>query len=112
LNPRLERIVAHASANPPAVVDQEILALAGKSVDRQSAALALDHLDLPAVWQITEEWVDRATTGGSGDQYCVLAGFAVVAAPVLPDTAHTVWRLLGLDGEPDRAGLRRLVDEQ
>ena len=117
LNPRLERIVAHASANPPAVVDPEILALAGKSVDRQSAALALGHLDLghldlPAVWQITEEWVDRATTGGSGDQYCVLAGFAVVAAPVLPDTAHTVWRLLGPAGEPDRAGLRRLADEQ
>lgn len=109
LNDRLAGIVAGASVPPPAVVDEEILALAGKSVDKQSAALALPHLDLPALWQVTEEWIDRAGNGGAGDRYSVLAGFAVVAAPALPDTARTVWQRLGLPGEPDRAGLRRLV---
>ena len=61
------------------------------------------------LWQVTEEWIDRAISGGSGDRYSLLAGFAAVASPALPDTAHTVWRLLGLAGEPDRAALRRLA---
>ncbi len=111
LNGRLDRIVAGASAGPPAVVDREILALAQKSIDRQSAALALIHLDLPAFWRLTDEWIDRAISGGSRDRYSVLAGFAAVASPALPDTAGVVWRLLGLAGEPDRTGLRRLATD-
>jgi methionyl-tRNA synthetase len=106
LNPRLERVVADASASPPAVVDPEIVALAEKSIDKQSVALALSHIDLPVLWQITEEWIDRANSAGL---YSVLAGFAVVASPALPDTARTVWQLLGLDGEPDLLGLRRFA---
>jgi hypothetical protein len=80
--------------------------LAEKSIDKQSAALALDHIDLPLLWQVTEEWIDRATSAGL---YSVLAGFAAVASPALPDTAGTVWRRLGLDGQPDRMGLRRFA---
>lgn len=109
LNGRLDRIVGLASANPPEPVDAEIIALAEKSIDEQSVALALPHVDLPLVWRITEEWIDRAVSVGSGDRYSMLAGFAAVASPALPDTARTVWHLLGLGDEPDRVGLRRLA---
>jgi methionyl-tRNA synthetase len=109
LNPRLSQVLALASATPAAAVAAETVALVEKSVEKQAAALALTHVDLPLAWQITDEWIDRVTAGGSADAYTVLAGFAAVASPTIPDTAHKVWRLLGLDGEPDLAGLRRFA---
>jgi methionyl-tRNA synthetase len=111
LTDRIADIIAAASVRPPSVVDREILALAGKSVDKQAAALTLPHLDLPTLWQVTEEWLDRACAAGAGDRYSVLAGFAVVAAPALPGAARTIWQRLGLPGEPDLAALGRLVHD-
>jgi methionyl-tRNA synthetase len=109
VGPRLNQVVARASAKPSIVVDEEIAVLAQKSVERQATALAVPHIDLPLAWQITEDWIDRVVAGAPGDMYSVLAGFAAVAAPTLPVTTRAVWRSLGLAGEPDLAGLRRFV---
>jgi len=105
---RIDRIAACASTSLPASVDPDILARAESSLDRQSAALELTHIDLPCLWQTIDEWIHRALSSGPADRYTSLACLAVVASPVTPDIAGEVWRLLGQEGDPDRAGLRRL----
>lgn len=112
LAPRIDRIVASSvSADLGARIDPEVLALAEESLDRQSKALELTHIDLPVLWQTTAGWMDRVLSGCAGDPYTNLACFAVIASPIAPDVASEVWRLLGRDGGPDRTGLRKLASD-
>jgi methionyl-tRNA synthetase len=112
LSPRIDRIVASsASADQPKQIDAAVLTLATESLDRQSKALELTHIDLPLLWQAVAAWMDRVLSGCAGDPYTNLACFAVIAYPIAPDVASDVWRLLQREGKPDRAGLRKLASD-
>jgi methionyl-tRNA synthetase len=104
----VDRVAAAASSTVDRTVDRAVVGRAEETLDGQAKALELEHIDLPKVWQSTEEWLDRARSTG---QYTSLACFAVVASPLVPDIASKVWGLLGRAGDPDRAGLRRLISD-
>ena len=109
---RLGRVVAlalSAAVGAGTRIGPEVLAVAERGLDRQSTALDLTHVDLPAAWRTTEEWIHRALSSSAEDRYATLACFAVIASPIAPDAAGTVWRLLGREGAPDRTSLRRLA---
>lgn len=107
---RMAQVVAAcAAADPRDGMHHDVLTLAEKALDRQSAALELTHIDLPAVWHSVDEWVHRVLSEDTSSRYATLAGFAVVAAALTPDVAADVWQRLGHSGQPDRAALRGLA---
>jgi methionyl-tRNA synthetase len=68
----------------------------------QSAALCPERFDVAAAAAAVDRWLRRAPEADAPADAALawLAGFSLLAWPVLPRSAGQVWRWLGLPGEP------------
>jgi methionyl-tRNA synthetase len=67
---------------------------------QQGSFLCPSHLRLAESLQPLREWVDLKERGSFGeeDAYWWLKGFALLAYPIMPDCAISIWQLLGHNG--------------
>ncbi|HHG83168.1 MAG TPA: hypothetical protein ENJ82_00335 [Bacteroidetes bacterium] len=67
----------------------------------QGNALCPPHFEMAQSLEPLERWIGQHAVYGSGkDAYWWLKGFALLAWPIMPACAQSLWKLLGMEGEP------------
>jgi methionyl-tRNA synthetase len=98
-----------ANGNSDVSFDEAVMRYLDLELRTQSAFLDPDTFDLGGAFSSVERWLERsrALTSTRAAAVAWLTGLALLAYPILPNSARRLWSLLGLPGTPSLDALDR-----
>jgi methionyl-tRNA synthetase len=109
MNAGIAEAFRSASGNGEASFDEAVMRYLDLELRTQSAFLDPDTFDLGGAFSSVERWLERsrALTSTRAAAVAWLTGLALLAYPILPNSARRLWSLLGLPGTPSLDALDR-----